>query len=172
MSSYERLKIPGGTYFFTVCLQDRSCALLTEQADLLRAAFRDTMRRHPFHIIAICILPEHLHTIWRLPEGDADFPMRWSRIKAAFSHALPLCDKNSRSRCDKNERGIWQRRYWEHWIRDEDDLLNHINYVHFNPVKHGLVSDAYAWPYSSIHRMNTTIATPSPDVNEMSNYCE
>jgi putative transposase len=98
------------------------------------------------------VLPDHLHAIWRLPEGDADFPLRWSLIKAAFSRAIPKIEVIGRSRKMKRERGIWQRRYWEHQIRNDDDLGRHVAYIHFNPVKHGYVASAVDWPYSSIHR--------------------
>ena len=99
------------------------------------------------------VLPDHLHAIWTLPEGDADFATRWQLIKAAFSRALPAGEQISESRARKAERGIWQRRYWEHTLRDEQDFVRHTDYVHFNPVKHGLVYRAKDWPYSSFHRM-------------------
>ena len=98
------------------------------------------------------VLPDHLHAIWRLPEGDANFPLRWSLIKAAFSRAVPKTEVIDLSRKMKRERGIWQRRYWEHQIRNDDDLAKHVAYIHFNPVKHGYVTQAVDWPYSSIHR--------------------
>lgn len=98
------------------------------------------------------VLPDHLHAIWRLPDGDADFPTRWALIKAGFSRGLPKTEAIRASRSGKRERGIWQRRYWEHQIRDDDDLARHVAYVHFNPVKHGYVGQAVDWPYSSIHR--------------------
>ncbi|MFJ7567874.1 REP-associated tyrosine transposase [Herminiimonas sp. NPDC097707] len=120
--------------------------------DLLRAAIRTIRRSHPFDIIAMVVLPDHLHAIWRLPEGDADFPLRWSLIKAAFSRALPKTEAISLSRKMKHERGIWQRRYWEHQIRNDDDQEKHVAYIHFNPVKHGYVAKAADWLYSSIHR--------------------
>ena len=99
------------------------------------------------------VLPDHLHAIWTLPEGDADFSTRWRLIKSNFSRDLPRSERISTSRAAKSERGIWQRRYWEHQIRDEEDLARHVDYIHFNPVKHGLVARARDWPHSSFHRL-------------------
>jgi len=149
---YRRANIPGATYFFTVNLEDRSSTLLTDQIDLLRNVMRTVLRSHPVDIIAMVVLPDHLHAIWRLPEGDADFPMRWSLIKAGFSRAIPRAEEITTSRGHKRERGIWQRRYWEHLIRDDEDLERHVAYTYGNPVKHGYVTKAEDWPYSSIHR--------------------
>jgi putative transposase len=109
-------------------------------------------QNHPFIIDAIVILPDHLHTLWQLPENDADYPMRWRLIKSAFSRALPQTEGISTSRRKKAERGIWQRRYWEHLIRDEIDFKRHVDYIHYNPVKHGYTQSPVDWPYSSIHR--------------------
>src|SRR5262245_6940793 len=156
MTGYRRNFIPGGSFFFTVNLADRRSRLLTEQIDLLRAAFRDIRARHPFAIEAIVVLPDHLHAIWTLPEGDADFAMRWRLIKSAFSRGLPQSERVSTSRLSKGERGIWQRRYWEHTLRDERDFECHADYIHFNPVKHGHVTQVKDWPYSSFHRMVRT----------------
>ena len=103
-------------------------------------------------IVAMVILPDHLHTVWTLPSRDSNYPQRWSLIKAGFSRGLNRGEKIGRSRLRKRERGIWQRRYWEHQIRDDDDLERHIDYIHFNPVKHGYVGSPVEWPYSSIHR--------------------
>ncbi|QPF86968.1 transposase [Bradyrhizobium genosp. L] len=153
MTSYRRNFIQGGSFFFTVNLANRQRRLLTEHIDALRAAFRITRERHPFTIEAIVVLPDHLHTVWTLPEGDADFVTRWRQIKAAFSRALPGGERVSASRAAKGERGIWQRRYWEHTIRDENDFARHVDYVHINPLKHGLVTRVQDWPYSSFHRM-------------------
>ncbi|MES2073938.1 MAG: transposase [Pseudomonadota bacterium] len=149
---YRRADIPGAMYFFTVNLADRKSRLLTEQIDALRNAMRKIRQSHPFEIIAMVVLPDHLHAIWRMPEGDPDFPLRWSLIKAAFSRALAKTETVEPSRTKKRERGIWQRRYWEHQIRDDDDLEKHVAYIYFNPVKHGHVARAVDWPYSSIHR--------------------
>ncbi|WP_460841633.1 REP-associated tyrosine transposase [Noviherbaspirillum agri] len=149
---YRRSNTPGATYFFTVNLADRTSGLLTEHIESLRDAVRKTRQSHPFDIIAMVVLPDHLHAIWRLPEGDADFQLRWSLIKVAFSRAIPKNEVIRRSREIKRERGVWQRRYWEHQIRDDDDLEMHVAYIHFNPVKHGYVRRAADWPHSSIHR--------------------
>ena len=140
-----------GCYFFTVNLQDRSQSLLTENIELLRNAMRTVRARHHFDINAIVILPEHLHAMWTLPQGDDDFAMRWMLIKSYFSKHLPKNELISDSRFKKRERGIWQRRYWEHLIRDERDFNQHIDYIHNNPVKHGYVQTAIEWQYSSIH---------------------
>ena len=149
---YRRSRATGGTFFFTVNLADRQGDLLVAHIEALRAAMRSTRQVHPFEIVAMAVLPDHLHAIWRLPEGDADYPVRWSLIKAGFSRSLPKTESIRDSRARKRERGIWQRRYWEHQIRDDDDLLRHVDYVHFNPVKHGYVERAIDWPCSSIHR--------------------
>jgi putative transposase len=109
-------------------------------------------RRHPFETIAICILPDHLHAIWRLPKEDANFPLRWNVIKAGFSRSVPVTISRSPSKVAKREKGIWQRRYWEHVIRDDADLVRHIDYIHYNPVKHALVTRVCDWPHSSFHR--------------------
>jgi REP-associated tyrosine transposase len=127
--------------------------LLIEHIDLLRRAFREVHQRHPFSIEAMVVLPDHLHAIWTLPEGDRDFSVRWRLIKAGFSRRLPAGERVSRSRAAKAERGIWQRRYWEHTIRNGDDFSRHIDYIHFNPVKHGYVGRACDWPHSSFQRM-------------------
>jgi putative transposase len=153
MTNYRRNLVPGGRFFFTVNLADRRSRLLTDQVDLLRAAFGLVRGRHPFAIDAIVVLPDHLHAIWTLPEGDADYPSRWRLIKAAFSRALPGAESVSKSRLAKGERGVWQRRYWEHTLRDEDDFVRHVDYIHFNPVKHGHVRRVKDWPHSSFHRM-------------------
>lgn len=149
---YRRVDIAGGTYFFTVNLADRSGRLLVEHVDALRHAVHVVKHRHPFAIVAWVALPDHMHAIWTLPEGDSDFSGRWSLIKAGFSRAMVRTEDISASRRGKRERGVWQRRFWEHLIRDEDDLRRHIDYVHINPVKHGHASRAVDWPHSSIHR--------------------
>ena len=149
---YRRADVAGATYFFTVNLAERRRTLLTDHIDTLRTAMRDVKQRHPFHIDALVILPDHLHCVWTLPEGDADYPLRWALIKAGFSRRIPKTERPNLSRADKGERGVWQRRYWEHMIRDEGDYTRHVDYVHFNPVKHGYASRAADWPYSSIHR--------------------
>jgi putative transposase len=153
MTSYRRNFIAGGSFFFTVNLADRRRQLLTDHIDHLRAAFRETRQRHPFTIDAMVVLPDHLHAVWTLPEGDSNFATRWRLIKSLFSRSLPAGETTSVSRLSKGERGIWQRRFWEHTIRDEEDFARHIDYVHINPVKHGYVTGVGDWPYSSFHRM-------------------
>jgi putative transposase len=153
MTDYRRNFVAGASYFFTVNLHDRRSGSLTDNIDSLRAAFRDTRVRYPFRVEAAVVLPDHLHAVWILPEGDADFAVRWRLIKTGFSRALPRGEYISASRASKGERGIWQRRYWEHTLRDEDDFLRHVDYIHFNPVKHGHVARVQDWPYSSFHRM-------------------
>jgi putative transposase len=153
MTNYRRLKIEGASYFFTVNLEQRSeNSLLIEHVNLLRAAFRQVKNKHPFTIDAIVILPEHLHCIWTLPKGDADYKTRWGLIKANFSRQIPMGEKCSQSRLKRGERGIWQRRYWEHLLCDEIDFQHHVDYIHWNPVKHGRVNEVKQWPYSSFHR--------------------
>lgn len=149
---YRRARVTGGTYFFTVNLANRSSRLLVEHVDRLCDAVRVVKRRRPFEIVAWVILPDHMHAIWSLPEGDADFSGRWSLIKAGFSRAISRTEGVSPSRRGKRERGVWQRRFWEHLIRDDNDLRRHVDYVHINPVKHGHVERASDWPHSSIHR--------------------
>jgi len=152
MRTYIRNKSKGGTYFFTVNLAERhNNDLLIANVDILRQAFRQTKQQHPFIIEACVILPEHLHCIWRLPEGDNDFSKRWRLIKTYFSKNIRVNERISNSRKRKKERGIWQRRFWEHLIRDEKDYQNHVDYIHYNPVKHGYVQQAKDWPYSSFH---------------------
>jgi putative transposase len=149
---YRRANMAGGMYFFTVNLLNRRLDLLVMHVAALRAAVRVVKVAHPFEIVAMVVLPEHIHTVWHLPPGDADFPLRWALIKANFSRALSKNEQINASREKKRERGIWQRRYWEHLIRDEHDLARHIDYVHFNPVKHGWAKRAADWPYSSLHQ--------------------
>lgn len=149
---YRRANAAGGTFFFTVVLAERKSALLVERVDLLREAVAEVKSRHPFGIVAMAVLPDHVHAIWRLPPGDMDYPTRWSLIKATFSRGLPRHEAILPSRAAKRERGIWQRRYWEHQIRDDLDLQAHVDYIHHNPVKHGHATRASDWPFSSIHR--------------------
>ncbi len=151
MPNYRRARVPGASYFFTVNLADRASRLLIEHIELLRSAFRETRSELPFRIEAIVILPDHVHCIWTLPPGDADFSIRWQRIKTRFSRSIVRRESLSPSRAAKGERGIWQRRFWEHLIRDEADHEAHVHYIHYNPVKHGHVERVAAWPYSSFH---------------------
>jgi len=152
MPRYRRAWIKGGTFFFTVTLADRSSRLLVENIDLLRLAYGQVQKRHAFKTVAICILPDHLHAVWTLPGDDADFSLRWNLIKGGFSRALPVARGRSSSQITKRDKGIWQRRYWEHAIRDDNDLARHIDYIHFNPVKHGHVTRVVDWNYSSFHQ--------------------
>jgi putative transposase len=152
MPNYRRARVAGATWFFTVVLAERGSSLLTERSALLRHAMRVTQRERPFRVEAVVVLPDHLHAVLTLPPGDSDFPTRWRLIKARFSRALPPGERVSRSRAGKRERGIWQRRYWEHLIRDGEDFRRHVDYCHFNPVKHGLVARVRDWPWSSFHR--------------------
>ena len=154
MTDYRRTKIEGGTYFFTVnCLKRHDNNLLTENIDLLRQVFRQVKLKHPFTIDAIVVLPDHIHCIWTLPSGDADYKTRWALIKAGFSRQVPAGEKLSQSRKDRGERGIWQRRYWEHLIRDDLDYRRHVDYIHWNPVKHGCVRQVKDWSHSSFLQM-------------------
>ena len=152
MSAYKRYRKPGGTYFFTVNLLDRRIDTLTRHVDALRAAVLATRRERPFHIDAWVVLPDHMHCVWTLPAGDHDFSNRWKAIKTRFVKAIPFTERRSRYQIAKGERGIWQRRFWEHLIHDENDFIRHVDYVHWNPMKHGLVTTLAEWPYSTFHR--------------------
>jgi len=152
MSKYRRNRVPGGTYFFTVNLLDRSSRLLTENIDTFREAVRRVRARKPFHIDAWSVLPDHTHCVSTLPSGDTDYSARWKAIKIAFAKTLPKTERLSAVRLRKGERGIWQRRFWEHTIRDECDYAAHVDYVHINPLKHGLVQSVADWPYSTFQR--------------------
>ena len=152
MSAYTRMKVHGGTFFFTVNLFDRRERLLIQKIEALRDAMNETRRALPFSTHAIVVLPDHLHCIWSLPCGDADFSERWRRIKSAFSRRITGSEPVSRSRDARRERGVWQRRFWEHLIRDDADFVAHLDYIHYNPVEHGHVGRVSQWPYSSFHR--------------------
>lgn len=151
MSRYLRPKIPGATVFFTVALADRRSDLLVREIRALRNAVQATRAERPFAIDAWVVLPDHLHCVWTLPKGDADFSVRWSVIKARFSRAMPSIERR-RSHEARREHGIWQRRFWEHHIRDEADFHAHVRYCWINPVKHELVERPEDWPFSSYHR--------------------
>src|ERR1043166_524780 len=151
MVAYRRNFVPGGTFFFTVALADRRSSTLVDYVDLLRMAFRVTRKERPFSIDAIVILPEHLHAMFTLPPDDSDFSGRWRRIKGLFSRQV-AARGFSAMRNDKGEYQLWQRRFWEHTIRNEGDFERHADYIHYNPVKHGLVSQVVDWRYSSFHR--------------------
>jgi REP-associated tyrosine transposase len=153
MPYYRRAWRSGGTYFFTVTLLHRmGNDLLTREIGLLRDVVMRVRRRHPFVIHAWAVLPDHLHCVIQLPEGDADFALRWRLIKGGFSRGLDRCEERTAVRRRRGERGIWQRRYWEHLIRDEADFRAHVDYVHFNPVKHGFVQHPSDWPFSTYRR--------------------
>ena len=143
--------MPGATVFFTVALAERGSDLLIREIPLLRAAFHRTVQDRPFRFDAIVILPDHLHMVMSLPPGDADYATRWRIIKARFSRNLPKGHQRA-SHVRRGERAVWQRRFWEHHIRDAADYAAHVQYCWDNPVKHGLVRDARDWPYSSVHR--------------------
>jgi putative transposase len=151
MPNYLRARIAGGTFFFTVALADRSSDLLVREIDRLRRVYRHVQAERPFETVAVCILPDYLHAIWTLPADDSDFARRWNLIKGNFSRGLRAAARSA-SKIVKREKGVWQRRYWEHAIRDEADLVRHIDYIHFNPVKHALVPRVRDWPHSSFHR--------------------
>lgn len=154
MPDYRRAWHPGGTYFFTVnLLQRQGNDMLTRHIELLRAVVKSVRERHPFTIHGWVILPEHMHCVIELPAGDSNYATRWRLIKMEFSKALPRTERLSAVRIRRGERGIWQRRYWEHLIRDERDYRAHMDYVHINPLKHGLVKCVADWPYSTFHRM-------------------
>ncbi|SEK72403.1 putative transposase [Atopomonas hussainii] len=157
MSRYRRAAVPGGSYFFTVVTERRQ-RILTDPA--LRLALRQAVERvrvqRPFRIDGWVLLPDHLHTIWTLPEGDADFATRWRLIKTAVTRRCGadyfqpsyLTERRAAKRCAT----LWQHRYWEHLLRNEHDVQRHLDYLHFNPVKHGLVDKVADWPWSSFHR--------------------
>ena len=159
---YRRAKIPGGTYFFTVVTYRRDKILCAPvNVMLLRQIFKKVMERHPFNIDAFVLLPDRLHCIWTLPQGDSDFSMRWRLIKSYFTRKCqkPVgwveqseTQQKISSRLKKKEQTIWQRRFWEHLIRDDQDLIQHVEYIHYNPVKHGLEKAPKDWEYSSFHR--------------------
>jgi putative transposase len=151
MVRYRRNFVPGGTFFFTVTLIDRRSRVLVERIAALRTAFRAARKERPFAIDAVVILPDHLHVVMTLPPGDADFSGRWRRIKGVFTHQVVAGGETIRNN-HKGEFALWQRRFWEHTISDDDDFARHVDYIHFNPVKHGLVSRVQDWPHTSFHR--------------------
>ena len=157
MPNYRRLYRPGGSYFFTHVTYQRYPWLCT---DLGRQALRDAIiavrRKYPFAMDAFVLLPDHLHCIWTLPDGDCNYAKRWRLIKLmvtkAYGQELALPSEKTASGERRREGNLWQRRYWEHWIQDERDFVNHCEYVHYNPVKHGLVESPTDWAFSSVHR--------------------
>jgi len=143
MSNYRRVCIPGGSYFFTVvCWRRKAVFTDPERLEILRKAFREVMKERPYKMDAVVILPDHLHCIWELPEGDDDFSSRWREIKKYVT---------TRVKIDAKEK-IWQPRFWEHCLRDAEDWRRHVDYIHYNPVKHGLVHAPGDWLYSSFHQ--------------------
>jgi putative transposase len=151
MVRYRRNFVAGGTYFFTATLVDRTSHALVRHVDALRASFRATRRAHPFAIDAIVVLPDHLHIVMTLPEGDADYPTRWQLIKRRFTDAVAKAGATIPLHSN-GEYALWQRRFWEHTIRDDRNFERHVDYIHINPVKHGLVARVRDWPHSSFHR--------------------
>lgn len=153
MSNYRRNRVSGGSYFFTVNILERKKSLLVDHIEELRQAIHLTKRKKPFHIDGWVILPDHMHCIWTLPNGDSDYSGRWREIKKSFSKSIPKTEYLSSTRLRRNERGIWQYRFWEHTIRDELDYQRHMDYLHYNPVKHGLVDKVQQWPFSTFHHL-------------------
>jgi REP-associated tyrosine transposase len=156
MDRLRRYYLPGGVYFFTVVLYKRQDFLCLDWSRLLlRESIRKTRSCYGFEILAWVLLPDHLHCIWKLPEGDRDFSVRWRFIKTNYSKKAKVYvanpQPNSPSRSAKSELPIWQRRFWEHAIRDEEDLVKHFEYIHYNPVKHNLVKHPRDWPWSTYH---------------------
>jgi putative transposase len=149
--NYRRIKIAGGCFFFTVCLADRRASTLTDYIEDLKAAWRWTKSHKPFSSPAWVVLPDHIHCIWKLPPGDDDYAVRWKLLKGHFTRAMVARGKAKTGRRSR-ERGVWQRRFWEHAIRDERDLENHMIYIRGNPVRHGLVKDLEDWQHSSFYQ--------------------
>ena len=149
---YRRANIAGGTYFFTVNLAERGKSILIEHIAYLRNTINLVKKRHPFIVDAMVVMPDHFHLLMTLPPNDNDFAKRIMLIKAGFSRSLPKTERINRSRKLKGERGIWQRRYWEHMIRNETDYARHVDYIHYNPVKHGCVKNASEWQYTTLHQ--------------------
>jgi putative transposase len=148
---YRRDRSEGATYFFAVVTADRR-PILVEHVGRLGSAFRLTRERYPFIMDALVVLPDHLHTVWTLPPDDADYSTRWMVLKRAFSSGLPA-RRLTPVQMHRREKGVWQRRFWEHRIRDEGELCGYIDYIHHNPVKHGYCAAPGEWPYSTFHRM-------------------
>ncbi len=157
MPNYRRAFCPGGMFFFTVVTFDRQPILTTELGrSYLRRAMDDCMRHRPFVIEAIVLLPDHLHTIWSLPESDSDFSSRWAMIKRSFSVQWLSSANQGTAKRWQRRRSVWQPRFMEHAIRDEDDRDRHFDYVHYNPVKHGHAQCPHAWEWSSFKKLVAT----------------
>ncbi len=157
MPDYRRLYRPGGTYFFTLVTYDRIKILTSDLArNCLRSSIEECRRTRPFEVPGIVLLPDHLHFVWTLPDGDEDYSTRISFIKSHFTRQWRANGgfepARSTSRMRQEERSIWQRRFWEHTITDQHDFNQHLDYIHYNPVKHGLVSCPHKWPHSSFSR--------------------
>lgn len=157
MPEYLRSRVEGGTYFFTIVTYQRKPILTSDSSrHILHDAWIRTQERFPFETVAVCLLPDHLHCIWTLPQGDSDYSKRWKVIKEFFTR--DYLDKigpgleRSKSRINRREATIWQRRFWEHTIDNEIDLEIHLDYIHYNPIKHGYVDRVVDWPWSSFHR--------------------
>jgi putative transposase len=157
LTHWRRAFLPGGTFFFTQVTESRAPILtISPGRSMLRTAMLECQQRWPFEVLAIVLLPDHLHTVWRLPEGDSDYSKRWGWIKKEFTKdwlaaggaEQPISD----SRHGNRRRGVLQRRFWEHVIRDEADFQRHVDYLHYNPVKHGYVACCRDWPWSSFQR--------------------
>jgi putative transposase len=140
MPNYRRAFLPNGCWFFTHNLLERRQTLLVDHVEMLRDAFAETQKKYPFEIVAIVVLPNHLHAVLALPPDDADFSTRWRLIKTQFVKSLPKREWRSAVRRTRGERGIWQRRFWEHLIRDDTDYARHV------------VRRVQDWPHSSFHR--------------------
>ena len=152
---YRRAFMPGGSFFFAVVTHRRVPLLASAHAvEVLRGAFRAVRKARPFEVDAMAVLPDHLHCIWTLPPGDTDFATRWRLVKTCFTkHCDPaLRPAPDRARMTKREQALWQHRYWEHLLRDEADFNRHVEYIHYNPVKHAHVQAPMDWPYSSFRR--------------------
>ncbi len=152
---YRRSSAKGATFFFSVVTHKR-CPILCHEANvaLMKEAFQTIIKKHPFTIDAFVLLPDHLHCIWTLPENDNDFAMRWRQIKGHFTRGCrdEFKEKRTAAQLARGEQAVWQRRYWEHQIRDDADFIKHVEYIHYNPVKHGFTKSPKAWPHSTFHR--------------------
>lgn len=171
MVRYRRNLVAGGTYFFTATLVDRRSTALVDHIDALRVAIRVTRQAHSFTIDAVVVLPDHLHIVMTLPAGDADYPNRWRLIKRRFTDAITKAGAPI-ARHGNGERALWQRRFWEHTIRDDRDFERHVDYIHFNPVKHGAVARVRDWPHSSFHRYVRRGLLPEDWAGEFGEYLE
>lgn len=152
MPEYRRMFMPGGTFFFTIVAQDRQ-PLFADASNVtrFRLAVRSEREQHPFTIAAAVVVPDHVHFVWTMPANDGDYSSRIGRIKVAFTKSLGRRDHEESKPLQRGYSGIWQPRFWEHWIRDQDDFNKHLDYVHYNPVKHGYVRCPHKWAYSSFH---------------------